>query len=134
MIFSSNYGFGQQNRKAFEMVKVPDSVKNSLISFLTTKEKHSETGAILIYNLINSKDYKYKDGIYAFRMMGPHFSRNIFIVSNGKLQIFNGYYISELLSEFNSFIQKENIPYKIKIKYLKAISTFLEEEYIVENN
>lgn len=135
MIICCFNSFSQTHKnKAFEMVKTPDSVKVILSSFLANKEKVKVDGAILTFNLIDKKDYLYKDGIYSFRLLGPHYNRQIFIANKGVVHIFNGYYISELLPEFNEYIKKTELPTKLKIAYLKAISVFLDEEYKIENS
>ena len=134
-VCSSNLFSQATERKAsFETVKIPDSIKVRLVDFLSAKEKNTITGAILIYNLIDKKNYKYKDGIYSFRLMGSHFVRQVFIVFKGELHIFNGYYFNELLPEFNEYIQKVELPTKSKIAYLKAVAVFLSEEYEIENS
>lgn len=135
-IFFYSCSFAQtvKSKSTFEMIKVPDSIKAVLSNFLTGKEKVPVVGAILIYNLINKRDYLYKDGIFSFRLMGAHFNRQIFIVNKGKIHILDGYYIDELLPEFNEYIRKTDLPTKIKISYLKVISVFLDEEYNIENS
>jgi hypothetical protein len=126
------YSFGQ-NKISFQSVNLPDSVLISVRNFLSQKENTTITGAILTYNLIDKNKSKYEDGIYSFKILGPHFRRNIFIVSDKHIHIFKGYFIDELLTEFYQFIKQNKLSDKIKIDYLKAISLFLEQEYISEN-
>jgi hypothetical protein len=124
--------FGQK-RIPYQTVNLPDSVLLSVREFLSQKENIPITGAILTFNLIDKKNYKYKDGIYSFRLLGPHFHRNIFIVNDKHIYIFKGYYTDELIPEFYQYIKQNKLSSKIKIDYLKAISLFLEQEYISEN-
>lgn len=126
--------FGQK-QKMFHMVELPDSTTNILMQYLKKKEKlQDECGGLYVFNLQKPKDYKYKDGIYVFRLVGSNFHRRIFIVDGTIIKIFDSEYISDLLDEFNSFIRQSTLSTKMKIKYLKAISSFLEEEYYSENN
>lgn len=130
-IFGSSFG---QNKSRFHTVNLPDSIIVSLKNFLTKKEKLSITGAILTYNLLDKKNYMYEDGIYSFKLLGSHFHRNIFIVHRKNIYIFKGYYLNELLPEFYLFLNQKKLTSKTEIDYLKAISLFLEEEYISENS
>ena len=121
--------FAQANQP-FRMVVLPDSVTSKLLKFLQKKEKLDGTDyPIYVFNLVDSKDYKYKDGVYAFRLAGPHYRRRIFIVNNSNVYIFEDYYIDDLLYEFSDYIKKIQLTTRKKIIYLKAISRFLEEEY-----
>lgn len=128
----SCYSFGQNNTK-FQTVNIPDSVLDSLVQFLSKKENVSIDGAILIYNLIDKKNYNYIDGIYSFKLLGPHFHSYIFIVNQKCIRIFKGYYINDLLPEFHLYLNQSNLSVKTKIQYLKAVSLFLEAEFISEN-
>ena len=125
-----------QKQNPLQMVKLPDSTRATLMTYLRESEKLSfdEEGGIYVFNFQNHKDLKYKDGIYTFRLMGPHFHRRIFIVNGAIVKIFNSQFIDDLLQEYNSFIKQTLLPIKKKIEYLKAISKFLEEEYNSENN
>lgn len=122
-----------QNKFKFPTVNLPDSVVLSLTQFLSQKEKSPVTGAIFTFNLINKNSRKFQDGIYSFKIFGSHFRRNIFIVRHKKIHIFKAYDLNELLPEFYDFLKENNLSRKIEIDYLKAISLFLEQEYISEN-
>lgn len=126
--------FAQAN-KSLRMVDLPDSVSSKLLKYLQVKEKLSGVDfPIYVFNLVDSKDYKYRDGIYAFRLMGPHYKRRIFIVNKSNVYIFDGYYFDDLLQEFNEFIKRVQLSTLQKIIYLKAISRFLDEEYKIETS
>lgn len=125
-----------QKQNPLKMVELPDSARAILMMYLKENEKLSidEIGGIYVFNLQNPKDLKYKDGVYTFRLMGPHYHRRIFIVNGPEIKIFDSQYIDDLLKEFYSFIKQSTLPVKKKIEYLKAISNFLEEEYNTENS
>jgi hypothetical protein len=124
-----------QSQELLNMVQLPDSVSVKLSNFLAAKEKLKLAEyPMYIFNLVNSKDFKYHDGIYTFRLIGPHFKRHVFIVNNSEVYMFDGYYIDELLQEFDEYIKNVHLSAKQKIIYLKAIGRFLEEEYKTETS
>lgn len=119
-----------QAKKAFHMVVLPDSITSKLVKYLQEKEKLPGADyPMYVFNLVDSKDYKYKDGIYAFRLTGPHYKRRIFIVNSSQIYIFDGYYFDDLLQEFNEYVKRAKLSTLQKIIYLNAISHFLAEEY-----
>jgi hypothetical protein len=86
---------------------------------------------ISVYNLINKKDFIFKSGVYTFNLTGPHYPRRIFIFYNSKLFIFKskGAFDSiGILEEFVACIKLLNISEPDRVKYLKAISKYLQEE------
>ena len=122
----------QQNEKKqlFPMVEIPDSVRLIVGEFLKQQEHLDTTfAAFYIYNYTNPKDYEFKDGIYTFRLMGPHFQPRIMIHNKGKIDLFQNTHIAGLLEEFLVFIKTAEINDKEKIKYLKMICRFLEDGY-----
>ncbi len=125
-----------QKQNSLRMVELPNSAKVILMEYLKRKEKLSDDNdsGVYVFNLQNPKDTKYKDGIYTFRLMGPHFRRRVFIVNGLNINIFNSQYIDDFIEEFNSFMKKSSLPTKKKIEYLKSVSNFLEEEYNTENS
>jgi len=124
-----------QKQNFLRMVELPNSARAILMKYIKEKEKLSNDDVgMYVFNLQNPKDLKYKDGIYTFRLMGPHFHRRVFIVNGSDINIFDSQYIDDFLEEFNFFIKKATLPTKKKIEYLKAISNFFEEEYNTENN
>ena len=85
-----------QNGKGnpFPRVAVPDSIAVKLReAYKSTTELRCNAEAN-VYNLIDRFNYDFKDGIYSFRGMGPHFPRRIFIFDKGRLFIFEseGYF------------------------------------------
>lgn len=71
------------------------------------------------------------DGIYAFKGMGPHFPRQIFVYKGGRLFIFNsrGDYNPEgVIAEFCSCIKTLNLTHKEIVDYLNVICLYLQAE------
>lgn len=137
MLCLSTASFAQKKSaaKGVQMVVLPDTVKSRLVQHLYKKEQLTiPSAAIYVFNLVNEKDYKYKKGIYTFKLMGPHFQRRIFINTGNEVKIFEGYFIDDLLKEFAIFCETSDMSVKEKIKYLQAIASFLQEEYETENS
>lgn len=134
-LITTSFAQKKSGTEGLQMVMLPDTVKSKLVQYISKKEKlETPSKAIYVFNLVNGKDYKYKKGIYAFKLMGPHFQRRVFINTGNEIKIFDGYFINDLLKEFTSFCETSDIPAKEKIIYLKAIAVFLQEEYETENN
>jgi hypothetical protein len=111
-------------------VVLPDSIKHQLGIFLQRKEKlTSPASAILVYNYPNPEDIRFKDGLYTFSLLGPHFQPRIFIFENGRLQIFERIDINGLLGEYLAYIKRPGIAERNKIKYLHLIWRFLDEGF-----
>ena len=105
-----------QNGKGnpFPRVAVPDSIAVKLReAYKSTTELRCNAEAN-VYNLIDRFNYDFKDGIYSFKGMGPHFPRRIFIFDKGKLYIFGN----------EGFLA----PKGIVREFTKAMSEYLERE------
>jgi hypothetical protein len=134
-LIANSFAQKNQGTKGTQMVELPDTVKSKLVAFLSKQEEfETPNKAVYVFNLVNVKDYSYKKGIYAFKLMGPHFQRRVFINTGKEIKIFDGYFIDDMLNEFTSFCKTSDIPAREKIVYLKAIAIFLQEEYETENN
>ncbi|MBL0293972.1 MAG: hypothetical protein IPQ04_06825 [Saprospiraceae bacterium] len=73
----------------------------------------------------------FKDGIYYYKGFGPHFPRRIFIFNKGVLCIFDNvgaFNPKGVLQEYLESIKKLDLTDKQTVKYLKAISEYLEQE------
>ena len=76
-------------------------------------------------------NYLWGDGIYAFKGMGPHFPRRIFVYKGGRLFIFNSRGDCEpegVITEFCSCIKILNLTHKEIVDYLNVICLYLQEE------
>ena len=122
-----------QNGKGnpFPRVAVPDSIAVKLReAYKSTTELRCNAEAN-VYNLIDRFNYDFKDGIYSFRGMGPHFPRRIFIFDKGRLFIFEseGYVDPQgVVHEFSQVIDSLRLTDNQVIQYSKAISEYLERE------
>jgi hypothetical protein len=133
-LITTSFAQKESGAKRLQIVELPDTVKSKLVNYLKEKEKlETLSRAIYVFNLVNRKDYKYKKGIYGFKLMGPHFQRRVFINTGNEVKIFDGYFIDDLLKEFTIFCESSNLSTKDKIAYLKAIAIFLQEEYETES-
>ena len=128
IIVFSSIAFGQKS--ANRMINVPDSIILRLAHFLQKTEKLDTLyKAIYVYRITESKNNKFTNDVYQFRLMGPHFRMRVFINHNGQLKIFENMYTEGVLKEYHDYILSTNLSEKIKIKYLNAIAIFLKENY-----
>ena len=123
-----------QNGKGnpFPRVAVPDSIAVKLReAYKSTTELRCNAEAN-VYNLIDRFDYDFKDGIYSFKGMGPHFPRRIFIFDKGQLFIFDSAGFNEpqeVIREFSQAIDSLNLSPDQIVQYSKTISKYLEQEF-----
>ena len=71
---------------SFKSVCLPDSIAEQIENNYEYKKANASKNVI---NLISPNNYLWGDGIYAFKGMGPHFPRRIFVYKGGRLFIFN---------------------------------------------
>ena len=113
----------------FKMVVMPDSISAKLEEAYTKNTGCRNVNAGRnVWNLVNRKDFIFKNGIYSFKGQGPHFPRLIFIYYNGRLFIFTNSNINRVLEEYLKCISVLELSEADSIKYLKAISNYLHEE------
>ena len=122
-----------QNGKGnpFPRVAVPDSIAVKLKKAYETSSKLRSNAEANVYNLIDSFNYDFKDGIYSFKGMGPHFPRRIFIFDKGQLFIFDSAGFNEpqeVIREFSQAIDSLNLSPDQIVQYSKTISKYLEQE------
>ena len=117
------------NSSPFQAVEVSDSFKLKLLpyTYVDTVDFLAKSH-LLVFNLINRKNFILTDGIFSFQGIGPHFPRRIFIYNKGKSYIFKSTEISGVLNEFLCFLELINISEQEKTEYLKAISNYMCEE------
>ena len=120
---------GEEN--PFPRVTVPDSIAVKLKKAYETSSKLRSNAEANVYNLIDRFDYDFKDGIYSFKGMGPHFPRRIFIFDKGQLFIFDSAGFNDpkgIVREFTKAMDSLNLSGDKVIQYSKAISKYLEQE------
>ena len=122
-----------QNGKGnpFPRVAVPDSIAVKLKKAYETSSKLRSNAEANVYNLIDRFNYDFKDGIYSFKGMGPHFPRRIFIFDKGQLFIFDSAGFNEpqeVIREFSQTIDSLNLSPDQIVQYSKTISKYLEQE------
>lgn len=130
MFMVSNCNVYSQKKKSSQNLKIPDSIYNKLEKFYT-EERGTVRSHINVYNLVSKKNHDFKSGVYSFNLNGPHFPRRIFIFSNNKTYIFKSVGAFDsigVLQEFIECIKLLNISEADSVKYLKAISNYLQEE------
>ena len=131
MLTILNCSYSQKKKvNPFQRVSVPDSIYIKLEEAYTKNTKNVNAGGN-VFNLINRKDFAFKDGLFSFQGQGPHFPRRIFIFNKGVLFIFENegaFNPKGVLEEFLESIRKLELTDRQAIKYSKAISEYLELE------
>ena len=113
---------------SFKSVCLPDSIAEQIENNYEYKKANASKNVI---NLISPNNYLWGDGIYAFKGMGPHFPRRIFVYKGGRLFIFNSRGDCEpegVITEFCSCIKILNLTHKEIVDYLNVICLYLQEE------
>lgn len=103
---------------SLKSVCLPDSIAEQIENNYEDKYTNASKNVV---NLISPNNYNFVDGIYAFKGMGPHFPRQIFVYKREKIFIFNsrGDYNPEgVIMEFCSCIKKLNLTHKEIVDYL----------------
>lgn len=116
-------------------IEVPISIRSQLACFeLGKKELESSLDsaymAMYIQNLTHPQETSFIPGLYTYQILGPHFSRKLFIYYNNKVQPFKSVYINDVLKEFLIYSIALNLPVKTRIDYLKSICDYLNDEYL----
>lgn len=116
----------------FQMVNVPDSISLKLdIEYKKITGFDSVNAGKNVWNLLDGKDFEFKNGIYSYKGQGPHFPRLIFIFNNDQLYIFRSFGANnpkKVIEEYVNFITYLDLQNNTMIAYLLAISQYLEEE------
>lgn len=123
-----------------KMVKIVDSLKIKLALTELEKDKletasDSAYMALYIFDIANKKNLILKNGVYSWRVMGPHFSNRLFIYYNNRVFIFKNkgkINSTGVLKEYIDSINYLNISELDRINYLNAIRIYLKEEF--DNN
>lgn len=128
-IICSNVFAQKQKNNPFQMVEVPDSIYYILEeAYKKYTGFDSVNAGRNVWNLLDRKNFVFKNGLYSFKGQGPHFPRLIFIYNNGKTYTFSSSCITVILPEYLQCIELLKLSEEDRIKYLKAISSYLEEE------
>ena len=117
---------------SLKRVCLPDSIAEQIENSYEDKYTNASKNVV---NLISPNNYNFVDGIYAFKGMGPHFPRQIFVYKREKIFIFNsrGDYNPEgVIMEFCSCIKKLNLTHKEIVDYLNVICLYLQEEEVTD--
>ncbi|WP_157543836.1 hypothetical protein [Mucilaginibacter paludis] len=118
----------------FEMVHVPDSIRNKL-SFFISKAEHDSTqinSAVKIQHLLmkdRANHFEFVDGIYWFKLMNTNANLYYFIHTKAEqVHIIRDYSVENLLIEFAGYFEhnKQSVSEQDKIDYLKALSVDLK--------
>ena len=121
-----------QSKKAnpFQRVAVPDSIVIKLEQAYNKNAKNVNAGKN-VFNLLDRKDFVFKDGIYSFQGQGPHFPRRIFICNKSNIFIFEdegAFNPRGIIEEFALYIKELNLTGGQVVNYTKAVSDYLEQE------
>ena len=129
--------YSQNIKNRFEVVKIPDSLKIKLALVEVNKNKletaiDSSYMALYIFDVVDKKNLVLKNGVYSWKVMGPHFSNRLFIFYNNKVFIFKSKgknSLVEVLEEYITSIGYLNIAKVDQISYLTAVSKYLKKSY-----
>lgn len=121
-----------QNKKEnpFQRVSIPDSIAVNLKEAYN-KNAENVNAEANVFNLLNRKDFVFKDGIYSFQGQGPHFPKRIFIFNDDRLFIFENegaFNPKGVIQEFVYCIEILELSNKQIVKYSQVISEYLKEE------
>jgi hypothetical protein len=133
ILFTSCFCAAAQRQKLIiQNVVVPDSIKLRLLHSTYEYEDNLtiQTG-LYIFNLQNRKNLRLENSLYSFQGMGSHFPKKIFIYHDKQFFIFKSigaFDIESVLSDFLVAIRELKLSEKDKVKYLRLITKYLEEE------
>lgn len=113
-------------RYPFQWLNISDSTSKQLTKAYGAEDVGAGHN---VYNLLIKDDFRLQNGIYAFKGMGPHFSRQLFIYNNG-IYIFSdkGFY-QNIISDFVKCIKQLNLSNEQIFLYLTVLYNYLQEEY-----
>lgn len=116
----------------FQMVSVPDSIYYKLEdAYKQATGFDSVNAGRNVCNLLNGRDFKFKNSIYSYKGQGPHFPRLIFIFHDGQLYTFKSSGAHDpkgIIEEYVKCIEQLRLSDTDIRNYLMAISRYLEQE------
>lgn len=129
LLWSTNLMAQNPRTNPFQRVKVPDSIYIRLEeAYKISTGFDSVNAGRNVWNLINSQDFVFKNGLYSFKGQGPHFPRRLFVYNKGKVYVFSSNYVNKVLQEYIECINLLGLSEVDRINYLKRISSYLQEE------
>jgi len=117
----------KKRKNPFEMVHVDDSVRKKLYLFLSEKDQNAINAGMSIYHVLGedkANNYQFVEGIYSFRLMGPHFPVYYFVYTKKDgIQIIKDYTVEGLLTELMASFKRNEVSFneRKKITYLEAM-------------
>jgi hypothetical protein len=122
-------------KTSFQYVVLPDSVSAQIRKFYREKEsRDSIAGQVTIFNIKYPSDFQFKEGLFRFKISGPHFVQYYFVHKKGKIHIFYEKDALTVIKELEEFIRTLNITQLEKIELIELTALMLREEYEIENN
>ena len=137
----SAYSQKQFNGWKLHTVDLPDRIRAQMACIeLGKKNLHSNFDsaymAIDVRNLNDSSDFDLINGIYAWKVMGPHFQSRLLIYDNNSYFIFKAADVNGVIGEYLQCITQLKLDDYKSVAYLNSISKFfvsaLDEEQIDE--
>lgn len=117
----------QDKGKPFEMVYCGDSVINKLYRFIWKERGDSVNAGIWVHHILmedKANKYRFIEGVYRFRLMGPttRFYYFIYTPKNG-VQIIKDYSVENVLTEVIKYFKENevNLNENKKLNYLGII-------------
>lgn len=132
-LFFFNQCFSQIKSNPFKMVNVDESVRNQLYKFIWKETKDSVKAGMYIHHLLGedkSNNYKFVEGIYIFRLMGPHFPLYYFIYTKKDgVKILEDYSVESVFPKVLNYFKEHQITLneEQKIAYIEAIVSGLKQ-------
>src|SRR6185437_5340109 len=115
----------------FRMVKVDPKIKKQLyMAIINAGEIDSPNDGVMLISELIKKDalnnYTFVDGIYAFKINGPHFKPYIFYKIGDKTDIVQDYNLSKLLEQVSMYIKLKKTPLKEQLMYVQSIVNIMK--------
>jgi hypothetical protein len=119
-----------QHKKSnpLKMVNIGTNAEKQLASYLVNVGEIDSTlmskAGIITYELIqkNSRNnYDFVDGIYTFKVNGPHFRPYLFFKEGPSIKIVKNYKLEKLFIDLSDYFKAYKIPLKEQLMYTQAL-------------
>lgn len=121
--------YGQEGN-IMNYVDIPEHLVTQLDSVYHVCTNEYKVGAgINIHNIIDYRDTSFKDGLYTFGGMGPHFQHMLFICNNKKIYIFDAHMAINVQKQLMDAKEKLRIDEEKYVLYLKLIADYIYKSY-----